>query len=796
VVRFYPLARSAQDQTAAGVVITVTGEVPTLEAVLGPQVQRLGEVFPRVLAPVLSTVEAALTVEERRQLFPWHLHFIHPVLGLTGFEERDGLLPWQLLAAPAVASTQWWAAVPGVVAPTPLRQLTLVQELGFEELLAGEGGDIGSVGPGEGAPGSGLLGKAGGMAAGVLGALGAGLMGALGNGKAAAAVEQWSRRQQEDLSDRRKRELNQLLDRFDKDTLDALRHAIPLTGSEARRGNAATPGWKLGARNPDLDPFSKGSGAVDVWSINAETQLKLEKKYREAAAREAAAGQWGRAAYIHGELLGDWARAAEMLEKGGRPREAARIYMERLRSGLRAAQCMEKAGLLAEAAGLFREAGQIEKAGDLIAALGQPEEARAMWETALGALTNPLEQARLLEEKLGDPDRALLALKSVSVKSAQALACFEACFALLGRLGRHAVAAAWLDDLDRLPHRRLEPGSAMAAGLHTIFSTYPDHAVRDQAASLAPHLIGLALAAQPSRAESGRLLKLLPQFSPGDRLLARDAGRFSLSKHRPTVPLLERSGVTVLRPDLVQGNKGGEWISIRNSGMRPHVRHFRTGKFAEWRRVDGIYQRVDDCLAAGPAANGEFVLLCISETGTLVGNYYGPDGNFRRTRVLDFAPPGLEKGDWFTGGHGPDLWIAGMDVVCCVTEQGDFRHVAIPGPISGFAVAPPVLSSQALAVGGHEVVLLIPHGKGKPVECVNLFTGSSGEPPVVAFTGDGRAVMADGKGGMVWHVRGSCEKQAEVVVPPGSGELVAASAIGARGFAFLTSTGKVLRYKG
>jgi tetratricopeptide (TPR) repeat protein len=225
-------------------------------------------------------------------------------------------------------------------------------------------------------------------------------MGALGHGKAAAAVEQWSRRQQEDLSDRRKRELNQLLDRFDKDTLDALRHAIPLTGSEARRGNAATPGWKLGARNPDLDPFSKGSGAVDVWSINAETRLKLEKKYRDAAAREAAAGQWGRAAYIHGELLGDWARAAEMLEKGGRPREAARIYMERLRSGLRAAQCMEKAGLLAEAAGLFREAGQIEKAGDLMAALGQPEEARALWEKALAALTNPLEQARLMEEKL------------------------------------------------------------------------------------------------------------------------------------------------------------------------------------------------------------------------------------------------------------------------------------------------------------------------------------------------------------------------------------------------------------
>lgn len=851
-VCFYPMARPAQDQTASGVLIRVTGEVPNLDRVLGPQVQRLGEIFPGVLAPVLSTLEPSLSAAERQRCFPWNLQFIHPVLGLTGFEERDALSPWQLLAPLSCQPGDWLAAVPGPDPRLPLRQLTLVQEMSFEELMAADGGDISSLSTDAADPKSaGLLEKAGGMAAGLLGAMGAGLMGAMGQGKAAAALDQWSRRQLDHLNNRRQKELNQLLDRFDKDTLDALRHAIPLAGAESRRGNAQAPAWKLGMRNPDLNPFSQGSGAVDVWNITADTRLKLEKRYREAAAREAAAGQFGRAAYIYGELLGDWAKAAAMLEKAGRPREAARIYRERLRSGSRAAQCMEQAGLLAEAAALYQEAGQWEKAGDLMAALGQPEAAREHWETALTHLTNPLEQARLLETKLQDPDRALLVLKKVFVKSSQARACFEAGFALLGRLGRHECAAAWLDKLEQQPTHRLEPASAMAAGLHSVYSTYPDFAIRDQAAALAPHLIGLALTDQPSRSESTQLLKLLPQFSPGDRLLARDASRFSLAKHKPAVPLLASSNATALRPEQViqlrtQISEDIFWQSITSSPQGFHAAGFmrppggsavlmttdaledlRPDSRLKWEHndprlnhlvsadghycwiihsralqhavillphPDGVPQFCPDVLAAGHATDDEFVMLCLAKTGTLILNYCGSDGAFRRTRVLDFAPPGLANGDWFIGGHGPELWIAGMDVVCCVTAKTDFQHTAIRGPITAFALAPPVLSSQSIAVGASEAVLLIPHGKGKPLECVNLFAGTASKPPVTAFTADGRAIIADGNGGVAYQVRGSIRKQADIVIPPESGELIAATATGARGFAFLTSTGKVLVY--
>jgi hypothetical protein len=853
VVTFYPLAGVHPDPGNSGVVITVAGNLPDGAPAFSPQVQPLGEILPGVFVPVHSTLEPALTEEEQRRFFPWSVHFIHPVLGVTGFEAGDARLPWQLLDLPTVEQAGWFAAVPGPPAAPPLRQLTLVQEAAAEAWPADEAGDIGSLGPDPKAvkPGPGLLGKAAARAAGAAGAWGAASLKQFGFGKSAASLAAWSHRQVQDLEDRRQKELNKLLDRFDKDVLDGLRHAIPLAGAEARRGTAETPGWQLGPQNPELNPFRQGSGAVDPWSIAAEIRLKLEKRYREAAANEAAAGQWGRAAYIYGALLGEWGRAAEMLEKAGRPREAARIYTERLRSGLRAAQCLEQAGLLAEAAALYQEAGSHEKAGDLMAALGQPDAARERWELACKYLSNPLEKARLLETKLNDPDRALLVLESVPLQAGQAQACFEARFALLGRLERHAAAAVLLEDLENHPGRRLEPVSAMVACLHTLHTGYPDPVLRVKAATLAPWLIGTALAKSLSRAERGRLLGWLPRFSPCDRLLARDAERFAMTKYRPAVPLLEQTSGNLLRPDrVIQLDASLQWESITDSAEGPHVlgwspawtaeKHYvspvaggvMNGQAPEritWKGFPAGAQRFshivcqasgsrvlaihshhlktvvwqdgggfpDDskALTLGRAENGEFVILTVSPTGSLLAEFFGPDGYPRRTRVLDFAPPGLENGDWFTGMHGRDLWMAGMKVVCCITEKTEYQHIDLAGPVTAFAVAPPVLSSQAMAVAEGEVVLMIPHGPGRALEKIGLFSGSARKPPVVAFTNDGRAVIADADGGVIYQVADGCRKQAEIAIPPGSGELIAAAATGARGFAFLTSTGQVLGYE-
>jgi tetratricopeptide (TPR) repeat protein len=846
VVRFYPLAASAQNQTAAGAILTIKGNVPNLDRLFSPQVQRLGEGAPGVLMPVEARLEPALTDPERHRHFPWSLHFFHPVLGLTGFEEHDGLTPSQLLSLPPVERQAWFAAVPGPQPLPGLKQITLVQELSLEDLLQSGAEDIGSERPDKPGAGSSLLEKAGGYAAGALGALGAGLMGALGQGKAAAAMQNWSRRQLEELQDRRKKEINKLLDRFDKgDVLDALRHAIPLSGAESRRGNAEAPGWKLGMRNPDLTMCSHGGGVVDVWNIASDTRLKLEKRYRDAAAREAAAGEFGRAAYIYGELLGDWNRAAEMLEKAGRPREAARIYTERLCSGLRAAQCLEKAGLLAEAAVLYQEAGQPEKAGDVLALMGQEAAAREQWERALLLLSNPIEKAKLLENKLQDPERALHALRSGWPTGGQAVACFEAWTGLLQRLGRHGEIMDALAGFSSHRERRLQPPSTMVSGLLTLFLNYPDSGIRDAAAALAPVIIGESLAAAPERAEAECLLKFLPQFAPGDKLLARDASRFSLKKHRPSVPLYLRNRETYLRPSHTQQLEAKViWESISSFHQAPHVAgwtaapgqsmdricwvsgsitpkqkpeplswpllpagspgtfHFLSGrrpvhhsskhKLATWVDFAGIPHKLD-CLAVGPDGGHGFIALRIAETGTLLVTYHNQSGLPARDRVLDFAPPGMAAANWFTGTHGTDIWIAGKDVVCCVTDADEFQHLAIHGPVTAFAIAPDGLPSQAIAVGNSEVVRLIPQGKGKAVDCVNLYSGSAARPPVVAFTGGGNCVIADAKGGVVYHLRDDVRKKSEIVIPNDSGELIAATGFGS-GFAFLTSTGKVLRY--
>ncbi|MDB6070416.1 MAG: hypothetical protein JWL81_1587 [Verrucomicrobiales bacterium] len=852
-VRFYPLPASASNPSVSGAVITVSGKVDAaLDSIFSPRVHRLGEALPGVLIPVDSRLTPALTSLEQARLFPWALHFMHPVLGLAGFAEADALLPWQLLEALPVARGGWFSAVPGPVDPPLLRQVTLELEVDLKDILAGASDDISSRA--EAVPGAGgMLDKAG-DAAGWLVDKGLGMLGSLGGRKAADAIRDWARPDAANLKNRRHRELNKLLDRFEKDTLDALRHAIPLTGADARRGQPASPGWKLGARNPDLRPFSQGGGVVDVWNIPGDIRLKLEKQYREAAAREAAAGHWGRAAYIFGELLGDWSRAAEMLEKAGRPRDAARIYLERLRSGLRAAQCLAEAGLLAEAAALYEEAGQHEKAGDLFADMGRKDAAREQWEKALRFMTDPLQQAVLLEKKLLDPDRALAVLWKAWPGSPAALPCFTAWLDLSGRLGRHAEVSACLDEVEAKPAARPASPSLMVSGLLKLFLDYPDSSLRQRSAELAVMLAGEALAATSSRRETTRLLEMLPRFSPGDRLLARDAGRFSLTKFRPSVPLLEReslrsnpwrpsriinldagvkwqslsdsaeglhvAGYSILtksrgaRSQLVSGGvTGGAWPKVRPGlgfdSADPRVSHGvpmapGAAGFYHSRQVlevvtdfpneaPGLRERI---LAAGPAADGEWVLLGLMETGTLSADYVGPDGHFRRSRVLDFAPPGLEKSDWFTAGQGADLWIAGMDVVCRVTEAGAFEHVAVAGPVSGLVVAPAGCVPGAMVVAGGEVVLLTPGVKGQKMDSVSLHSGAAQSPPVAAFLRDGRAVVADGREGTVWETgKKGCRKTGGLALPAGSGNPLAMTGLTSGGFAILTNKGLILCFE-
>jgi tetratricopeptide (TPR) repeat protein len=610
-------------------------------------------------------------------------------------------------------------------------------------------------------------------------------------------VDAWSRRFRQDLAERRKAEIERLLEAFGSDPAGALRRAIPLVGGGKGRGPGPLPGTVLGERPEEWDPMRNGSGGGDEWAVDQATRLRLERAYREAAVRESAAGRWLRAARIYGELLGDWAMAAQMLERAGRWREAARVYRERLRVPGKAAGCFESAGLLSEAVVAWREAGNHEEAGELLARLGQDEEARREWEQAVRVSRDPLKQAELLERRLGRVERALEVLGE-AWRHGRNGAAFEEYFALLGRLGRHGEARGLLEEMGRHPERGVRPRTAMMAALRTVFLGYPEAGVRGAAAETALVVAGDALGRKQSRdAVRGRVPELARLF-PGDVVLGDDAARYLAGK-RMAVPAVRRAAA-VRVPDRVMGPEaGGEggcrWDSlgmedgrVTVAGMRlvlprevvwrdekrPWVAERVLGEMelpegvevvehvmtragpvvlvrgretvATWATALGRVV-VRDVLAVGPGGReGEWVLLTRKETGGLVAEIYGDDGELRRVRVIDLVGAGEVAGRWLVSGQGDDLWIAVGRVVCCVSERIDFARVEMEAEVTALAVSGGGRERRAVVVAGGRAVVLGLRGRGWALETWEL----EGEGYTAAgFRRDGRVVLAGVRGAEV-----------------------------------------------
>ena len=845
-IRLRLLATSAADRSPAGAILTAAtpAGLLALDALLGPSVQRLGFVAPAVLAPVRTRLSMALTDAECRRLFPWALHFLHPVLGLTGFGDEDVLCPDQLLSLPAITRETWLAAVPGPDPQPPLRSLSLVNEITLTDLMEATAGDIGSRRREHPTPGEPPRSDAGPPAS-----KRSRFFRAIGLDKAVRRLDAAMRSLPHDIAARRTRELRRLLDRFDKDPADALRHAIPLAGSGNRRGPLSLPGWRLGSRDPRVDLDRQDRGPFDAWAIDPETRAALERRYRDAATREADAGRCERAAYIFGELLGDWAMAADMLERAGRPRDAARIFLERLRSPARAADCMEKAGFLSEAAALHQECGHHEKAGDLMAAIGQDDAARDLWRLAARLASNPLERARLHEQKLGDPDAALASLVAAWPHSPQASAAFSATFALLGRLRRHEEAAARLADLAASPSRRLPHLTDLVKALAGIAASYPEHGVAAMTGPLAFRLAGRFIEADPASPSARPLLDLLPAFAPADRLLARDAARFAATRLQPAAALALRpssarkpseiltldprfrwrslcvtaGGLTAVGhaprvPDtsaaLVLQRIGADgmahavsWptlpadalsVSALTIGdMAPLlVWHFPGSSSAAWQTPDGRIVTTPALAVTAAAERDEFLVLAVKETGSLVVDAHAPDGSFRRSEIIRPALPAVHGPGWLLGACGGELWIAGPDMAWRIDiHRGSRRRVELQAAPSTLVVAPHRRGSQALMVCSREVLLVEPSRHPDHVASVNLWASATPHPPVACFTHQGAIVIADAMGGVRYACRdGRFVKEADIVVPDNTTPLVDAAPLGSRGWAFLAADGRALVY--
>lgn len=868
----YPVAVSAADPRAVGVLLVPKdGTVASFR----PRVTPLVEILPGVHASHDADLPVGLLPNERAYFFPYPLHFFHPSHGLVGFEAKDEISPAKLLTLRERQAAEWNWAVPAPESlPVLISIVIAILAEAAEEFLKDAALEIGDkAGSSSDALSMGkkLLGPIANLA---LGVAGGGLLGLAWllakipgfpggieipgdsgpphpggspdkTGKGTRLLK-WAEKRWKELLDHRQREIDRLMKLMEENPEEGLRYALPLTGSGAGRGKAPLPGWRLGLRK--LNFQMGGSGPADVWDIENETRLALERRYREAAQRERELGRHDRAAYILGNLLGDWNGAAQALAAAGRHREAVAIYLNKLNNRAAAARCLVEAGLLAQAAHLYFEHKEFEKAGDLHAQLGNEGEARRLWQLAVDAESDVYEKARLHLEKLRDPDAAMEEWRQAWKSGNRPAIAIERMFK---RLGEANDAESSLKLLGQIVH---ESPSVFAlidrlrSGIAEWERRPEDPAFRKAVEDHVYREIGHRFVSDQTAALP--LLSLLPRLDPGDRLLERDAKRYAISKRKiETHPRKYPKGVT-RKPRVIKIPGTGRWQSlawiregvsvagldqgvltiaqlrdnqchvsslrtvevpreqrfVRHLGVvapraKSHLFHLPGEGCLHYRAMDRARSQADDAvgdlrgiLAAGLYGSGdEFMLLHRTATGSLSASIYSEPGELRRTLPIDYAPPEVDGLNWRCAGKGGHLCFTAEGFFAWRHPDGRFDSMALDDHPGHLHLSPVVESVSVLLPRRQEVILLEAGKPGKPPETINLHSNpASRDAPVACFTRDGQIVIGHENGGMVYAPGKYLEPVQELWFPGDAGKLVDACALGPDGFVFLTSEGHLL----
>lgn len=548
----YVVPESVQSVRPAGLLVLFAEGTPPPADLREPY----GTVTGRLYVPTHAILRPAATGAELQGQLLYAVQFLHPTIGLVGFDTTDRLALADLLALPPPRPADWTWAQPGAPPPPPLRSIRVQLPSAAEVLEAGQA-DVGTAPltdlPNKPAPPSALAQALDalqrgalrtGLAAsqGLLSALGAlGSLGTahlLGGGSRLADAKagpgplerlaDYFAGSLDNLERQRNNEVERLLDLFGQDAAAALRFAIPLGGPYQHRGTAA-PGSRLGPRSTDFDLGRLGGGGrADIWDIGAyENQLRA--RYRQAAEQEAAAGRAQKAAYIYAHLLGDYRAAAQALAAGGHYREAAVLYQEHLHDPRAAATTLEQGGFLAEALELYLQLEAHEKVGDLYQQLGQPDRAQPHYERAASAAQasgNLGLAATILAEKLGLPDRAQeLLLHGWTTAPSHNSQHLQHYLRLLARHAPDLPAAV------RTLARQHTPATHRLPLLNGLLTQLPTRAT-DPALQAVVQEIGFALISEETQAGHLAALNLLRQLLPHDRLLPGDASRYA-SRPRP-----------------------------------------------------------------------------------------------------------------------------------------------------------------------------------------------------------------------------------------------------------------------
>src|SRR5262249_40830286 len=195
---------------------------------------------------------------------------------------------------------------------------------------------------------------------------------------------------------------------------------------------------------------------------------------------------------------------------------------------LEAARCLAEGGLLLEAIERYEKLGRWLEAADLYERLGNQPAADAAIRRVVDdciAQEDLLGAAKLVDERLREPDAAIVVLLQAWPTARQAGASVGALFRLWGRLGRHDAAVSRLAQFKQepiAPPLTLPLLSALAGPLRE----YPDGRVRHDAADFSRVLIARQLE-RPGLplSDAERLMEYLLRSAPEHRLLARDTHR-------------------------------------------------------------------------------------------------------------------------------------------------------------------------------------------------------------------------------------------------------------------------------
>ncbi len=216
--------------------------------------------------------------------------------------------------------------------------------------------------------------------------------------------------------------VSKLLHEFrEGDPSRALRHAFPMAPADSRNRSV---GW--GNRLPwsraiynlrDLLGRPARGQPVGVWRARPDLVEALTREYRKAAEQAIRDGDFRRAAYIYGKLLGDDRLAAQALQRGGLHRDAAILYWKKINDLAAAAQAFEAAGEADKAIELYRQLGRHESAGDLLRRIGEEDAAVAEYEWAARHATSSVppdhyHAGLILIHKARRTDRAVVAFQA------------------------------------------------------------------------------------------------------------------------------------------------------------------------------------------------------------------------------------------------------------------------------------------------------------------------------------------------------------------------------------------------